>query len=392
MRGRCSSTIRLASALVKRQSITPHDAGCLELIEPRLEAMGFGIERFDNGPVSNMFATLGDGKPTLCLLGHTDVVPPGMLEAWKTDPFEPVLKDDMLYGRGACDMKGSVAAMVTAMERYIKGSKKPCGTLMFALTSEEETGSFNGANFLVNELKRLGRLPIDYCLVGEPSSIKVLGDNMRVGRRGSLVAHVKVFGQQGHTAYGVENPVHAFTPVLHSLVNEVWDKGNESFAPTSFQVSKFVAGELDGADNTTPGVMEFVCNWRFITPEHTMDSLKEHLENLLRKLIRKTDFIDYSVSYTEHAEPFLTSKGSPLIQNVKEAIKQRTGVEVNPDTGGGSSDGRFFAAVGSDVVEFGPINSTIHKVNECVSTKDLDALSDIYELCITKILGSNKEE
>lgn len=374
-----SSTLELTKALIKRPSVTPDDAGCLELIAERLAAIGFRIERMDHGAVSNLWGRRGTEPPLLVLAGHTDVVPPGPAERWTSPPFEPTVRDGMLYGRGAADMKGGVAAMVTACEAFIAEHPDHRGSIAFLLTSDEEGPAIDGTVKVVDTLQARGE-KIDWCLLGEPSCESVLGDMAKNGRRGSLNVHLRINGVQGHVAYPhkADNPVHRFAPVLAELTAEEWDQGNAFFPPTSFQVANLNAGT--GADNVIPGHLDVQANWRYST-EQSFETLRERLIACLER-----HGLDYTITWKSSGLPFVTQPGD-LTAALQRAVRDECGIECQLSTAGGTSDGRFIAPTGSQVVEFGPINATIHKVNECVSVDDLDTLSHIYRRVLENLLG-----
>jgi len=365
-----SPVLDLAVDLCGRASITPEDAGCQDLIAARLQAAGFDLARPDFGAVRNLLAWHGSGAPSLLFLGHTDVVPPGPTDQWLSPPFEPVVRDGKLYARGAADMKGSVAAMVIALERYVRAHPGHPGRVGLLLTSDEEGPALDGVR-RVSEL--LARAPqrIDYCVVGEPSSKTDLGDVVRVGRRGSLSARLVVRGVQGHVAYPeiALNPIHAAAPAIADLAAMAWDRGNAHFPPTSFQISNIAAGT--GAGNVIPGELHLDCNFRFC-PVSSAESLMQRLEAVLAR-----HELDYRIEWTLSGPPFYTPPGA-LLSAVQQATRAVTGIEPHPDTGGGTSDGRFIAALGTEVVELGPLNASIHKIDEHVRVDDLDRLSGIY--------------
>ena len=363
---------------MRRRSVSPDDHGCLDLIESRLAPLGFRIERLNFGPVENLWARRGSGQPVLCFAGHTDVVPTGPREDWRTDPFEPVVQDGILFGRGAADMKSGLAAMVTATERFVASHPRHSGSLAFLLTSDEEGPAIDGTRRVVDMLEARGE-KIDYCVVGEPTSHDLLGDTIKIGRRGSLSGRLTVHGVQGHIAYPhlADNPVHAFAPAIAELVARHWDQGNEYFQPTSFQVSNLSAGT--GAPNVIPGEMNVRFNLRFST-EQTVESLQLAVHELLDR-----HRVNYTLEWFVSGLPFFTQPGL-LTEVVATAVSEVTGLKPVFSTTGGTSDGRFIAPTGAQVVEIGVANSTIHKVNECVRVADVDALSSIYERVMEKIL------
>jgi succinyl-diaminopimelate desuccinylase len=373
-----SPTLKLTADLLRRPSVSPEDHGCLDVIAERLAALGFRNERFTYDPVDNLWARRGSGRPALCFAGHTDVVPTGPREDWRTDPFEPVIRDGMLYGRGSADMKSGLAAMVTAAERFIAKHPQHAGSLAFLLTSDEEGPSVDGTRRVMGELEARGE-KIDYCVVGEPTSHERLGDTIKIGRRGSLSGRLTVHGVQGHIAYPhlADNPVHGFAPALAELVAHRWDEGNEFFQPTSFQVSNISAGT--GAPNVVPGEMKVRFNLRFST-EQTVETLQHTVLGILDR-----HGVKYSLEWFVSGLPFLTPPGM-LTDVVCAAIDDVTGIRPAFSTTGGTSDGRFIAPTGAQVVELGVANATIHKVNECVRVEDIDVLSQIYERVMQRVL------
>ncbi len=374
-----SPTARLAVALIEKQSVTPEDAGCQSLIAERLQQVGFRIEHIDLADTKNLWATHGEGAPLMVLVGHTDVVPTGPTNLWGTPPFEPTVRDGVLYGRGAADMKGALAALVVAAEEFAKKHEKHRGTLAFLITSDEEATGENGTKPVVEKLAARGD-KIDYCLVGEPSSVATVGDTVKVGRRGSITGKLIVKGVQGHVAYPdkARNPIHLFAPALAALCAAQWDQGNEFFPPTSFQVSNVNSGT--GADNVIPAHLEALINFRF-SPEVTHEQLQRRVAEILDQ-----HKLDYELTWRLSGEPFLTRAGE-LVAAVKAAVEEHLGVTPELSTSGGTSDGRFVAKVGAQVVELGPINATIHKVNEHVRLADLDALTRAYESIFERMLG-----
>lgn len=372
-------TIELAKELISKNSVTPEDAGCQALICERLEKLGFVIETLQFEEVLNFWARRGTEGPVLAFAGHTDVVPTGPVENWDYPPFEPTIIDDMLYGRGAADMKGSIASFVTACERFINDNPNHTGSIAFLITSDEEGPAKNGTVKVVETLESRGE-KIDWCLIGEPSSTKTLGDVIKNGRRGSLHGDLIVKGTQGHVAYPhlAENPVHTAIPALLELSTEVWDEGNEFFPATSFQITNLKAGT--GATNVIPGEKEIIFNFRFST-ELTVDMIKERVHAILDK-----HNFSYELEWNLSGLPFLTAAG-PLVDASVAAIRDITGIDTELSTSGGTSDGRFIAPTGTQVLELGPLNATIHKVNECVSVSDLDTLSTIYEGILERLLG-----
>lgn len=371
-------TLLLTQDLIRRPSVSPEDQGCLQLIGQRLEALGFRLERMPFGPVENLWALHGTERPVLCFAGHTDVVPTGPREEWATDPFEPVVKDGILYGRGAADMKSGLAAMITATERFIARHPNHKGTLAFLLTSDEEGPSVDGTRRVVEVLEARNE-KIDYCVVGEPSSTSELGDVIKIGRRGSLSGKLTVHGVQGHVAYPhlADNPVHAVAPALAELASRTWDKGNEFFQPTSFQISNISAGT--GAPNVIPGELKARFNIRFST-EQTVEKLQSTITEILNR-----HKVNYTLEWFVSGLPFFTPPGV-LSQAVVQAIQEQVNRTPELSTTGGTSDGRFIAPTGAQVVELGVINATIHKVNENVRVDDVVKLSRIYERVMELIL------
>lgn len=373
-----SATIALTCDLIRRVSVTPEDAGCQEVMIERLKAIGFRVTRLPFGDVHNFWAERGNGGPTLCFAGHTDVVPSGDSNQWRSPPFEPSIDGDTLYGRGAADMKGSLAAMMTACERFVAAHPEHRGGIAFLITSDEEGVAINGTVKVVEWLLEQDRLP-RWCLVGEPSSTDRTGDVIKNGRRGSLGAVLTVKGIQGHVAYPhlARNPIHLAAPALHDLASELWDEGNAFFPPTSFQISNIQAGT--GATNVIPGELEVVFNFRFST-ESDEASLKERTRAILDR-----HGLDYHIDWSLSGLPFLTEPGD-LVNAVRDSIRDVTGIEAELSTSGGTSDGRFIAPHGTQVVELGPVNRTIHKVDENTSIRELDELSVIYEGLLRRLL------
>src|SRR5690242_2709770 len=374
-----SATLELTQDLMARRSVTPADEGCQDVMARRLEAAGFQIERLRYGIVDNLWAKRGSGGPVFCFAGHTDVVPTGPLEEWKTDPFAPSVRDGFLYGRGAADMKSGLAAMVTAAEEFVATHPSHKGTIAFLITSDEEGPSVDGTKRVAEMLGGRGER-IDYCVVGEPSSETVIGDTIKVGRRGSFSGRLTVHGVQGHVAYPqlAENPVHTFSPALAELTSRVWDEGTEHFQPTTFQISNLNAGT--GAPNVIPGELKARFNLRY-SPVQTLERLKETVEGILRK-----HGVRYSVEWYVSGEPFYTPPGT-LSDAVGSAIQQVTGFRPKLSTGGGTSDGRFIAPLGAQVVELGVVNASIHKVNESVRLADVDALARMYFNVLVRLLA-----
>ncbi|PRB76515.1 succinyl-diaminopimelate desuccinylase [Pseudomonas sp. MYb185] len=374
-----SATLSLACELIARDSTTPDDAGCQQLIGQRLAACGFHLEPMRFGEVDNLWARRGTTQPVLCFAGHTDVVPTGPLERWDSAPFQPVVRDGMLYGRGAADMKGSLAAMVVAIERFVAAHPTHRGSIALLITSDEEGPATEGTVKVVETLVARNE-PVDWCIVGEPSSTELVGDVVKNGRRGSLNARLLVKGRQGHVAYPhlARNPIHLAAPALAELADEVWDQGNDFFPPTSFQISNVHSGT--GATNVVPGELEALINFRFST-ESTVAGLQERVRGILDR-----HGLDYELDWTLSGLPFLTEPGE-LLDGVAAAIRQVTGRDTQASTSGGTSDGRFIATMGTQVVELGPVNATIHQLNEHVSASDLDTLTDIYFTTLQRLLA-----
>lgn len=375
-----SDVLDLTRDLIARRSVTPEDAGCLPLIAARLERAGFRAEHLRFGDVDNLWVTHGQQGPVLAFLGHTDVVPSGPEEQWSSPPFVPTERDGLLYGRGAADMKGSVAAMVVALERFVAAHPSHPGTVGLLLTSDEEGVALHGVREVVEHFHAVGQR-IDYCVVGEPSAKARLGDLIRVGRRGSLSGTLTVHGVQGHVAYPekAKNPIHAFAPALAALAAERWDEGNADFPPTSFQVSNINAGT--GANNVIPGDLVALVNFRFSTAS-TADGLRERAEAILR-----AHDVEYSIDWHLSGHPFLANPGGRLRETVAGVCRDLCGIDPEQSTGGGTSDGRFIAPMGAEVIELGPVNATIHKVDECVSIADLERLPDLYEAICERMLA-----
>ena len=364
------SALELAKELIGRKSVTPEDGGCQELIAKRLATAGFQCEPMKFGEVSNLWARRGHAAPLVCFAGHTDVVPTGPLSEWHSDPFVPTMRDGKLFGRGAADMKSSIAAFVVAAEAFVAERPRHSGSIALLLTSDEEGPAVDGTVRVVDALKKRREL-IDYCIVGEPTSVDALGDMLKNGRRGSLSAKLIVRGIQGHVAYPhlVKNPIHLLAPALAELAKTQWDKGNESFPPTSFQVSNIHAGT--GAANVVPGAVEVDFNFRFST-ESTSTSLQERVEGILKK-----HGLDYSVSWVLGAKPFLSKRGK-LAETVLQIGKRHTGRSAELSTTGGTSDARFIIEICPEVLELGPVNASIHKLNEHIELAALEQLPKIY--------------
>ena len=375
-----SKTLELASELISRASITPEDGGCQQVISEHLESMGFQCESLTFGAVQNLWARHGEDSPMIVFAGHTDVVPTGPLEEWDSDPFQPTQRNGYLYGRGAADMKGSLAAMVAACKDFISEHTNHKGSIGFLLTSDEEGPAVDGTVKVIETLLTRGAV-IDWCLIGEPTCTEKLGDVIKNGRRGSLTGDLIVNGIQGHVAYPqhARNPIHDAAPALTELSTTVWDRGNEHFPPTTFQITHVEAGT--GADNVIPGTLTASFNFRYSTESNDrmlMDRVKSILDQ---------HGLTYTVSWRPPGQPFLTPAGD-LVAATQRAIKDITGIEAELSTSGGTSDGRFIAPTGSQVVELGPVNATIHKINECVRIEDLDTLARIYRQILTNLLVS----
>lgn len=373
-----SETLELLKQLIARPSLTPHDEGCQTLVAVRLEALGFSIEHLRFGEVDNLWARRGTQRPLFAFAGHTDVVPTGPLEQWHSDPFVPVLRDGCLYGRGAADMKGGIAAMLTAVERFIGAHAHHAGSIAFLITSDEEGPSVDGTVKVVEHLEARGE-KIDWCLIGEPTCVNTVGDTVKNGRRGSLTGKLTVHGTQGHVAYPhlAANPIHLFAPALAELCAQTWDQGNEFFPPTTFQISNVHAGT--GADNVIPGDLEIVFNFRFST-QVTPQQLKARVTEILDK-----QNLNYDLDWRLSGQPFLTPKGE-LVDAARAAIKHVAGIDAELSTSGGTSDGRFIAPTGAQVLELGVVNASIHKINECVNITELDRLSAFYQRILENLL------
>lgn len=370
--------IDLLRKLVRRASVTPDDAGCQQLIADRLRASGFRCEHMPFGDVSNLWARRGDTGPVLCFAGHTDVVPPGPLQDWQTDPFEPVIKDGLMYGRGSADMKSGLAAMVVAVEQFVEANPDHAGSLALLITSDEEGRARDGTLKVVESLTARGD-NIDWCVIGEPSSLDELGDVVRIGRRGSLSATLQINGTQGHVAYPhlANNPIRHFAPILDELHNIEWDRGNEYFPPTSFQVVSIQSDS--GAPNITPSELSTTFNFRYST-EWTHESLISKVTELL-----DGHGIDYKLNWHLSGEPFLTAPGK-LVDAVSNAVREQSGKNPELSTGGGTSDGRFIASASTDVVELGPVHASIHKVDEHVRVDDVPKLASMYQRIMELLL------
>jgi succinyl-diaminopimelate desuccinylase len=374
-----TDALELTQALIACPSVTPADAGCQALMAARLAARGFRIETLQYGSVTNLWARRGETGPLLCFAGHTDVVPTGPLEEWRSDPFVPVIRDGVLYGRGAADMKSGLAAMVTATEEFVAAHPDHRGSIAFLITSDEEGPSVDGTKRVVEALKARGET-IDWCIVGEPSSDKAVGDTIKIGRRGSLSGRLTVHGVQGHVAYPqlAENPVHTLAPALAELTARVWDSGDAFFQPTTFQISNLNAGT--GAPNVIPGELKARFNLRY-SPVQTVEGLKKTVEDILTRHGAR-----YTLEWYVSGEPFYTPPGA-LSEAAVGAITELTGVAPVLSTGGGTSDGRFIAPLGAQVVELGVTNATIHKVNECVRIEEIGSLHRMYRGVLERLLA-----
>ena len=374
-----TETVLLTQELIRRRSVTPDDSGCQEVMIERLAAIGFTIERLRFGDVDNFWAVRGDSGPTLCFAGHTDVVPTGPEENWQQAPFDATIVEGHIVGRGAADMKGSLAAMVVACERFVALHPNHSGRIAFLITSDEEGIAINGTIKVIQLLEQRNELP-EWCLIGEPSSTAKCGDVVKNGRRGSLGCTLKVKGQQGHVAYPhlADNPVHRAAPALAALASEVWDNGNDFFPATSFQISNIKAGT--GATNVIPGEMEVIFNFRFST-ELTEQQIIQRTETLLDQ-----HGLKYSADWNLSGHPFLTSKGE-LVTATVESIAEVTGMNTELSTAGGTSDGRFIAPLGVQVIELGPVNESIHKIDENTNIDDLNCLTEIYQTILSKLLA-----
>ena len=373
-----TDTLHLAKQLIARPSVTPQDAGCLDLIEARLAPLGFRCERISANGTDNLWARRGNAAPLVCLAGHTDVVPTGPLEHWVSDPFTPTVRDGALYGRGAADMKTSLAAFVAAIEGFVAAHPRHAGSIAVLFTSDEEGPALDGTVKVVEALRDRGE-KMDYCIVGEPTCVERLGDTIKNGRRGSLSGNLVVKGVQGHVAYPhlAKNPIHEFAAALAELARTKWDDGNEFFPPTTWQVSNFTAGT--GANNVIPGEAHVKFNFRFSTAS-TLESLQTRVIGILDR-----HGLNYHLEWRYDGRPFLTRPGD-LVDAVARAIRTVTGVETRISTSGGTSDGRFIADICPQVIEFGPTNATIHKVNECINLRELEELPKIYQQTLVNLL------
>ena len=369
---------QLTEALIARASVTPEDAGCLELIAERLKPLGFSFERIDRNGTSNLWARRGTTAPLMVLAGHTDVVPTGNLDAWTTPPFQPSERDGKLYGRGAADMKSSLAAFVVAVEQFVADNPNHPGSIAFLLTSDEEGPANDGTTIVVDALKARGET-IQYAIVGEPTSVNRCGDMIKNGRRGSLSGNLTIKGIQGHVAYPhlARNPIHQFAPALAELSATVWDNGNEYFPPTTWQISNFNAGT--GATNVIPGNLSLKFNFRFSTAS-TADGLKQHVEDLLKR-----HGLEYSIEWTLGAKPFITPEG-PLADAARNAIKTVCGIDTELSTTGGTSDARFIAEIAEQIIELGPVNASIHMIDEHIELSALPELAAIYKNIFSQLL------
>ncbi len=369
---------QLTEALIARASVTPEDAGCLELIAERLKPLGFSFERIDRNGTSNLWARRGTTAPLMVLAGHTDVVPTGNLDAWTTPPFQPSERDGKLYGRGAADMKSSLAAFVVAVEQFVADNPNHPGSIAFLLTSDEEGPANDGTTIVVDALKARGET-IQYAIVGEPTSVNRCGDMIKNGRRGSLSGNLTIKGIQGHVAYPhlARNPIHQFAPALAELSATTWDNGNEYFPPTTWQISNFNAGT--GATNVIPGTLSLKFNFRFSTAS-TADGLKQHVEDLLKR-----HGLEYSIEWTLGAKPFITPEG-PLADAARNAIKTVCGIDTELSTTGGTSDARFIAEIAEQIIELGPVNASIHMIDEHIELSALPELAAIYKNIFSQLL------
>jgi succinyl-diaminopimelate desuccinylase len=373
-----SQTLQLAQALIARRSLTPDDAGCQEILIQRLQALGFSIEKMRFGNVDNFWARRGTAAPVLCFAGHTDVVPTGPVEQWHSEPFTPTIRDGMLYGRGAADMKTSLAAFITAIEEFVAAHPDHAGSIALLVTSDEEGVAVDGTVKVVEALQARNEL-IDYCIVGEPTCVAKLGDTVKNGRRGSLSGTLIVKGIQGHIAYPhlAKNPIHLAAPAIAELAASTWDEGNEYFPPTTWQISNIQGGT--GATNVIPGTVEILFNFRFSTAS-TVEGLKQKVHAVLDR-----HGLDYDLDWELSGKPYLTPRGS-LVAAIGRAIKDVTGIDTGLSTSGGTSDGRFIANICPQLVELGPLNATIHKLNECVAVADIEPLKEIYKQTLVNLL------
>ena len=375
-----NGTLALAKQLISRHSLTPMDDGCIDILGARLAPLGFGLEKMRHSEVDNLWARRGDAAPVICFAGHTDVVPTGPVNRWDNDPFVPTVRDGMLYGRGAADMKGSLAAFVTAIEKFVAEHPQHRGSIAVLLTSDEEGVAVDGTVRVVEALQERGE-KLDYCIVGEPTCVGKLGDTIKNGRRGSLSGVLTVKGVQGHIAYPhlVKNPIHMAAPAIAELAATEWDNGNEYFPPTSWQISNIHGGT--GATNVVPGTVEILFNFRFSTAS-TVDGLKHKVHAILDQ-----HGLEYDLQWEFSGKPYLTPRGD-LVGAVSAAIRQVQGIETELSTSGGTSDGRFIADICPQVIEFGPLNATIHKLNECVAVADIEPLKLTYQRTLEILLNT----
>jgi succinyl-diaminopimelate desuccinylase len=373
-----TETLALAKALIARRSLTPDDAGCQEILIERLEKLGFIVERMRFGNVDNFWARRGINAPVVVFAGHTDVVPSGPVESWFSPPFEPTIRDEMLFGRGAADMKTSIAAFITAIEAFVEAHPQHDGSIALLITSDEEGVAVDGTVRVVEALQARGET-LDYCIVGEPTSNKLVGDMIKNGRRGSLNGTLVVQGVQGHIAYPhlVKNPIHMVSPAIAELATTIWDEGNEYFPPTSWQISNMNGGT--GATNVVPGTVEILFNFRFSTA-----STEQELKNRVHAILDKHG-VKYDLLWELSGKPYITPKGN-LVEAISRAIEQSYGITPELSTSGGTSDGRFIADICAQVIEFGPLNATIHKLNECVAVADIEPLKLTYQRTLENLL------
>ena len=373
------ATLDLAKQLISCPSVTPDDRGCIEIITERLQRIGFSCETLDRGGVRNLWARKGTTSPLFCFAGHTDVVPAGPLDQWLSDPFQASCRDGLLYGRGAADMKGSLAAFVTASEAFVAAHPQHQGSIALLLTSDEEGDAVDGTVAVTETLAARGE-SIDYCIVGEPTAVNRLGDTVKNGRRGSLSGKLTVHGVQGHIAYPhlAKNPIHLVAPAIDELASTEWDQGNEFFPPTTWQISNIHGGT--GANNVIPGSVEILFNFRFSTA-----STPETLKALFCAILDQHG-LNYDIAWTLGAKPFLTGRGA-LVDASLAAIEAETGIKADLSTTGGTSDGRFIAGICPQVIEIGPVNASIHKINECVEIDALTQLSSIYRRILEQLLN-----
>ena len=374
-----TTALELARELISRPSVTPDDRDCQQLIAGHLRALGFSVEHHRFGEVDNLWARRGHEKPLFVFAGHTDVVPPGPVDKWQHDPFDPVIRGGILYGRGAADMKGSIAAMISAVERFVNDHPDHDGSIGFLITSDEEGPAVDGTVKVVELLQKRNE-KIDWCLVGEPTSTRTVGDVVKNGRRGSLSGTLRIIGTQGHIAYPqlADNPIHRFAPALNDLVAEHWDDGNDFFPPTSFKISNINAGT--GANNVIPASLDVLFNLRFST-EISDEQIRERIESILDSYE-----LDYELEWALSGKPFLTPDGE-LIDAARRAVRNIRDFDTELSTSGGTSDGRFIAPTGSQVIELGPVNASIHKIDENIDTGELEQLADIYHEILLQLLA-----